>query len=529
MRRAILINIVIWLLIALTAGAIERSGISDASSASDTAAQGVDTDTLRITLTLTPPPVEGSDPSDRVAAFYYPWYGSPTGNGEWRHWEGPNFAPPEDISSDYYPALGAYSSMDPVVVANHFAWLREAGIGVIITSWWGQGSYEDRAVPLLLDTGAQYGIKVAFHIEPYAGRTADRLVDDITYLYDRYGSHPAFYRTQEPSRWSPDDRNKGLFFAWAIGVPDTESQPVEATYWQAAMDEIHALPDGALVIANTTQPDWVDGGHFDGLYNYITLHLEQQGGFVWAQGLPPEAWYVPSVIPGNSARRIGYSEDTYVPRQDGATYENQWSTALSTGVEPQMVTITSFNEWHEGSQIEPIATGADNGRGYTYADFGTLPPGGYILMTRDWVERFLSQSWPTTTRVRFHIVTTSDWTTFGLVDGATWMRPSIVSASAEATFANMQNGRYLLMQPLDRANAGQTVEMVVDVMLGGLVAGDTLTFEIERGHIGATTVTLYHYQGVEPVAIHPFVWDGIAGDERNTQAFQISAEGLVSQ
>ena len=528
MKRAILTLVMISLMITLTAGALGQSGISAASGANDAAAGGVDAATLRSEPTPTPPPVEGPDPSDRVAAFYYPWYGSPAGNGAWRHWKEPNFSPPEDISSDYYPALGAYSSMDPAVVANHFAWLREAGVGVIITSWWGRGSYEDQAVPLLLDTAAQYGIKVAFHIEPYSGRTADRLVDDITYLYDRYGDHPAFYRTQEPGRWSPDQRNKGLFFVWAIGAPDSESQPVEATYWQVAMDEIHALPDGALVIANTTLPDWVDGGHFDGLYNYATLQLEQQGGFAWAQGLPPEAWYVPSVIPGFSARRIGYSEDTYVPRQDGATYENQWNAALSTGVEPQMVTITSFNEWHEGTEIEPIATGADNGRGYTYADFGTQPPGGYILLTRDWVERFLSQSWPATTRVRFHIVTTSDWTTFGLVDGATWMRPSIESASAEATFANMERGRYLLMQPLNRAEAGQAVEMVVDVLFSELDEGDTLTFEIERGHIGATTVTLYNYQGSEPRAIQQFVWDGIAGDERNTQAFQISA-GDVSQ
>ncbi len=79
--------------------------------------------------TPTPPPVEGPEPSERVAVFYYPWYGNPAVNGAWIHWEGPNFAPPEDISSDYYPALEAYSSMDPAVVANHFAWLREAGVG----------------------------------------------------------------------------------------------------------------------------------------------------------------------------------------------------------------------------------------------------------------------------------------------------------------------------------------------------------------------------------------------------------------
>ena len=85
--------------------------------------------------------------------------------------------------------LGAYSIADKAVLAQHFAWLREAGIGVIISSWWGQGSREDRAVPLLLEIAEEYGIKVAFHIEPYGGRTANRLLDDVKYIYDRYGGY----------------------------------------------------------------------------------------------------------------------------------------------------------------------------------------------------------------------------------------------------------------------------------------------------------------------------------------------------
>lgn len=478
---------------------------------------------------LTPPPVEGPEPSLRAAVFYYPWYGGPASIPRWRHWKDPSFSPPEDISSDYYPVLGAYSSTDPLVIAQHFAWLREAGVGVIITSWWGRGSYEDQAVPALLDGAATYGIKVAFHIEPYDGRTADGLVSDVQYLYERYGSHPAFYRTTGQSRWSADDRSKGLFFVWAIGAPDTKSPSVQADYWRAALDQIHALPDGGIVIGNSTQPDWVDGGHFDGLYNYATLHLETEGGFAWAQGLPPGAWYVPSVIPGMSARRIGYPENTYVPRQNGITYVGQWNAALGTGVEPQMVTITSFNEWHEGTLIEPAAAGANNGRGYSYTDFGTLPPTGYLLLTHDAIRQFLQQSWPEMTRARFRITTTSDWTTFGLVKGGLWMRPTLVSSSAEATSATMERGRYLLMQPISRANAGQSVEMVVDVLFSGLDPNSTLTFEIERGNLGSTTVELMNMQGAQPVVVTQMAWSKIGPDSRNTGSFRVSAEELLKK
>lgn len=331
-------------------------------------------------------------PSYRVAAFYYPWYGTPKFDNAWIHWNQDSHVPPRDIASDYYPVLGPYSSNDPAVVAQHMAWLRQAGIGVIIVSWWGQASREERPVSLILQTAERYGIKVAFHIEPYHGRTADGLVNDIKYVYQQYGNYPAFFRSNATSPYSPGNTAKGMFFVWCIKYAGTcgTGQKVDAVYWQQAMDQIHALPQGTLVIANSTDGSWVSGGHFDGLYNYTSLHYHQDGGFGWARTLPPGALYVPSVIPGFSAKRVGYAADTYVPRDNGKTYADQWTAALGVGVHPEMVTITSFNEWHEGSFIEPIATGANDGHGYNYADFGSLPPDGYLALTRQWIDKFAS-------------------------------------------------------------------------------------------------------------------------------------------
>ncbi len=172
------------------------------------------------------PIVSETDPSYKVAAFYYPWYGNPEIDGQWIHWPQNNHLPPDDISSDYFPALGAYSSNDPAVVEQHMKWLRQAGVGVIISSWWGQGSREDQAVPLLLRVAEQYEIKVAFHIEPYNGRTAETLVSDIQYLYETYGGSPAFFRSTATSRYSPDPEPKGMFFVWRIGTKGTEGENV---------------------------------------------------------------------------------------------------------------------------------------------------------------------------------------------------------------------------------------------------------------------------------------------------------------
>ena len=474
------------------------------------------------TSEITPTRVEGSAPSYKVAAFYYPWYGNPDTDGQWIHWTQNHHLPPDDLASDYFPALGAYSSNDPKVVAQHMTWLRQAGIGVIITSWWGQGSGEDQAVPLLLQTAERYGIKVAFHIEPYNGRTPESLVSDIQYLYQKYGGSPAFFRSAATSRYSPSDQPKGMFFVWSIQDQATK----DFSYWQKALDEIHALPGSGLVIANSLEAGWIEGSHFDGLYNYATLHLEQDG-FDWARSLPSDSLYIPSVIPGFSAKRVGYADTTYVPREDGSTFDAQWASALETGVEPALVTVTSFNEWHEGSMIEPPQFGVSDGNGYAYADFGTLPPEGYLDLARQWVDKYLAMTWSSTYRARIRISTTSDWTTLNVVNGGAWIRPKQVSASDSVTTAGLEAGdRFILTQSLADANAGREVEMTWDISLVNLASGKDLVLQIDRGSIGKTQVTIYNYVGSIPVEVKTFEWDQVSGD-RNSHQITIPSELLT--
>jgi len=475
-----------------------------------------------VTPKITPTNVEGTNPSYQVAAFYYPWYGNPGIDGQWIHWTQNNHLPPDDIASDYIPTLGAYSSNDPKVVAQHMEWLRQAGIGVIITSWWGQDSRENQAVPLLLQAAEPYGIKVAFHIEPYNGRTPESLVTDIKYIYEKYGSSPAFFRSTATSGYSPNDQPKAMFFVWSIQDQTTN----DFSYWQRALDEIHSLPESGLVIANSLEAGWIEDSHFDGLYNYATLHLEQNG-FDWARSLPPDSLYIPSVIPGFSAKRGGYADTTYVPREDGTTFDTQWTSALGSGVEPALVTVTSFNEWHEGSMIEPPQFGVSDGSGYSYADFGTLPPEGYLILTRKWVDKYLAMTWSPTYRARIKLSTTSDWTTLNVVNNGEWIRPERVSTSGSATTAGMEAGdRFILTQSLADANAGREVEMTWDALLTDLVAGQDFILQIDRGNIGKTQVTIYNYIGSTPVEVKTFEWDQVTTG-RNSFQIKIPFELLT--
>jgi glycoprotein endo-alpha-1,2-mannosidase len=470
-------------------------------------------------------PVIGPEPSYRVAAFYYPWYGSQDFDGRWIHWDQNNNLPPDNIGTDFYPQLGPYSSMDPVVVAQHFAWLRQAGVGIIVTSWWGQGSLEDQAVPLLLDTGETYGIKVAFHIENYDGRTASSLVDDIKYLYSQYGDHPAFFRTNATSRWSPEVRPKGLFYLWASIAPNPNFSAVAPDYWREALDTIHALPGGGIVLSDNSGSEWVFSGHFDGLYSYGG---DEETRYAWARGLPPGAWYVPGVNPGFASRRIDYPPGIDVPRQDGTAYNNRWEWLLGIGLEPELVTITTFNEWHEGTQIEPAAPGVIDRSGNPYLDYESLPPDGYLSLTKQWVESYLATSWPDSgsERIRVRLTTTSDWTTFNLVSGASWLRPDVISTSENTSSAGLDVGKFVLNQPIEQAEGGGLVEMIVDIQFTGWQEGQVLLFEIERGHLGYTRVELFKYVENEPLLVKEYTWSGIKSGSRNASTFQVTPETL---
>ena len=65
-------------------------------------------------------------------------------------------------------------------------WLRQADVGdhqFLVGTGLARGS----SCTVTSETAEHYDIKVAFHIEPYNGRTAESLVSDIQYLYQRYG------------------------------------------------------------------------------------------------------------------------------------------------------------------------------------------------------------------------------------------------------------------------------------------------------------------------------------------------------
>jgi glycoprotein endo-alpha-1,2-mannosidase len=296
-----------------------------------------------------------------VSAFYYPWFGS-SEDGGYAHWAQNGHAPPVDIASNYYPAYGPYSSSNAAVIATQLNEAALAGIDELAVSWWGMGSAEDKVLPDVLAGASRAGIQIAVHIEPYSRRSVESVVADAAYLH------------------SLGVRTLYVYQAFAGIMPAD---------WAAANDALRA--QGMSMFAETALVGQAAAGHFTGIYTYDTVTygarvLARLCSETHAQGL----LCAPSVGPGYDARRA-IGDPQVKPRRHGQTYDGMWHAALTAGAD--RVTITSFNEWQEGTQIEP-AIPARLGE-YRYVSYdgawglhGSASQNAYLTRTAFWANLF---------------------------------------------------------------------------------------------------------------------------------------------
>ena len=327
----------------------------------------------------------------KVHIFYYPWYRNPQTDECWKHWDQNNHNPPDDIASNFYPVLGAYSNNDPETIDKHMQWIKNSNVGVIIISWWGQKSWEEDPVPLILEKAKKYGLKVGWHIEPYLGRTAASVKKDIEYIINTYGSSPAFYR-------DVNHGNKPIFYIY-------DSYRISENDWAtvlspAGTDTIRGTQYDSIVIAlfvNSDDTSFVLNGYFDGFYTYFATD-----GFTY--GSTPSNWasmaqwardnnkiFIPSVGPGYDDTRVRpWNSINRRDRENGAYYDRMFQAAIN--INPDIISITSFNEWHEGTQIEPADPNKVSPDGYDYIDYQPYPDTFYLYKTLYWSNTYIKNS-----------------------------------------------------------------------------------------------------------------------------------------
>ena len=313
-------------------------------------------------------------PNPYVHAFYYPWYGNPLIDGCWYHWQERGHIPPADIAANFYPLLGPYSSADASVLDQHMEWFRYARIGTLVASYWGKGSISASRLPLLMEKAASYGLKVAFLFEPY-GRRRERFVSDVAYLLTTYRDHPALFR---------DNRGKPYIYIFAPVVPEWDIAYMSLSDWHKALAELRSNETtNASFIGGALDPKIVEEIGFDGMFTYDPIdrwNLSDQWGD-WSEELHQRGLlWIPSIAPGfNNSRDVELigGEAVVIERRGGARYLLMGDKAIASS--PDLISITSFNEFHEGTQIEPVMTFLEYS---TYADYFPYSPFYYLYLTR---------------------------------------------------------------------------------------------------------------------------------------------------
>lgn len=331
---------------------------------------------------------------------YYPWYST----SPWSHWDEGGFTPPGRLATNYLPRLGAYDSRNARIIEQHARWIAESGAGAVNVSWWGRGTFEDRAVPLVMDVMRDHGIKVTFYLEPYGEDRALRLVDDVKYLLREYGERRRWdnFLLLEHADGSAAPVMK--MFAAVVAPTSTDCRGVTRPVREYVPDSVWRQQTGRL-----RRELAVDFDRFTLLGDALDVGRTRAGGFDGAASgdpyLHPDRWdeiagwfnaedllLAFSVNPGFDVAPpavIPTDDPCYRPPRVEPLPEVDWSSTDSRGRAHQasaarieesfqrtlhlqtaprssnerrgffLVYINSFNEWKEGTQFEPMVSFAD--------------------------------------------------------------------------------------------------------------------------------------------------------------------------
>ena len=293
----------------------------------------------------------------QVLAFYYGWYGNPTTSGRWIHWEKVDAAHTNIGSSTHYPVLGAYDCHDPAIAERHCRDAKTAGLSGFIATWWGRDDFTDRGLPVLLDAAKKNGLAVTVYYEtahPDHGSPYDNALADILYLLKTYGNHPACLKVKD----------KPVIFVYGRAIEELKLKG-----WEKLIAEVNAsYPGGAVFVGDQISTE--AARVFDGIHTYnITgqtagKSLREMRAWArknyrdWIHIAGTERIACVTVIPGYDDTKTGREPPRPITdRHGGDTYRVLWEEAMITN--PDWVLLTSWNEWHEGSEIEPSVENGD--------------------------------------------------------------------------------------------------------------------------------------------------------------------------
>ena len=313
-----------------------------------------------------------------VLAFYYGWFGNPKNPA----WGTVDTAKHEIANTERFPVKGAYSSHDPAVIEWQIDQAKAAGITGFVVSWWGRDNWDkwhDESLAMLLECAERKNFKISIYWERAPGDGQDQIneaINDISYVLNKYGKSQAFLKVD----------GKPVIFAY--NRVTLFSMPVSS--WPAIIQGIRKRAGDFVFFGDIGDDQQSPGAYlFDGIHSYgvnlpddLRTHLtvNKLGEFqAFLANYDTQSVHIArqhdrisclSVLPGFDGRKA-YKSDTQTDRVNGQTYRTYWDEAIKA--KPDWIIITSWNEWAEGTEIEPSLELGDQ----------------YLRITAEFAKRFL--------------------------------------------------------------------------------------------------------------------------------------------
>jgi glycoprotein endo-alpha-1,2-mannosidase len=338
-----------------------------------------------------------SAPPLQIGAYFYTWYGS-----SGRHWQDGYVR--RALTTPQRPAHGEYDSRSPTTIAQQFAWAQQSGVDYFISSWWGANSYEDISTrDYVLKSSSTAPTKISLLYESLAllphpnglitfdPNVEAKLVSDFDYLARTYFADPNYLRINgRPVVFLYVTRIWRGNYAHAITTLRATIKQRYGIDLYLIGDEVDwdGTPNGDRIrlfdaitaytmYSDLQTPGWPDT---TGFLAGVQSRYQSFKATASAHGVA----FVPNALPQFNDRGVRLSANHYVlPPETRSGTDGSFSlfsrfldlSAQFLDPTIRTLTITSWNEWHEDTQVEPTAPAAPSTtpslytQGYTYISY----------------------------------------------------------------------------------------------------------------------------------------------------------------
>ncbi|MEQ8846712.1 DUF5010 domain-containing protein [Botrimarina sp.] len=327
-----------------------------------------------------------------VGAYYYPWWDTHDWNDTLRA---------RMLPEDHRPLAGYTDSSDSGLIAEHINQSHRGNISMWSHSWWGPGSIEDRTLRDYILPHPRAGeLKHSILYEP-VGRLGNNsspdfsnLKPDLEYLAEHVFSDPNYYRID----------GRPVLFIWISRVyfETAEGMQALADARQSIVEkhgyDPYVVGDEVTPNFNASRAAQYDAVTRYGVYGLAGLNRDGVdpsdiglAGDAFAAAAATGATVIPGVVPGYNDKAVRAGNAPAQRYYDNQTIDDAGSVfrdLLRGAAVPNtdaasnnLLMVTSFNEWHEDTQIEatviaPPSTlddspsGADLTTGLAYEGYG---------------------------------------------------------------------------------------------------------------------------------------------------------------